>query len=124
LVAAAVDADWNENPRGMTEAQEEYERQRQADRALLDEASRQQILTLATDFPRLWQGPRTPQRERKRMARLSLEDVPVDKGEQLTAHLRFKGGATRTLALPLPQPAWATWQTKPTGVAAIDRLLQ
>src|SRR5262249_4908142 len=63
FVAEALEADWDDKPRGLTEAQEEYERQRQADRAVLDEASRQQILTLATDFPRLWQGPRTPQRE-------------------------------------------------------------
>jgi DNA invertase Pin-like site-specific DNA recombinase len=124
FVADALEADWNDKLRGLAEAQEEYERQRQADRAVLDEASRQQILTLATDFPRLWQDPRTPQRERKRMVRLLLEDVTVYKGEQLTAHLRFKGGATRTLLLPLPQPAWATWQTSPAVVAEIDRLLE
>jgi DNA invertase Pin-like site-specific DNA recombinase len=124
FVADALEADWNEKLRGLTEAQEEYERQRQADRAVLDESSRQQILALATDFPRLWQDPRTPQRERKRMVRLLLEDVTLYKGEHLTAHLRFKGGATRTVLLPLPRPAWASWQTSPDVVAEIDRLLE
>ena len=38
----------------------DYERQRQADRATLDDAQRQEILALATDFPALWQDPRTP----------------------------------------------------------------
>jgi DNA invertase Pin-like site-specific DNA recombinase len=124
FVADALEADWNDKLRGLSEAQEQYERQRQADHALLDEPSRQQILALATDFPKLWQDPRTSDRERKRMVRLLIEDVTLDKGEQLTAHVRFKGGATRTLLLPLPRPAWASWQTRPDVVAEIDRLLE
>lgn len=124
FVADALEADWNDKLRGLTEAQEEYERQCLADRAVLDEPSRQQILALATDFPKLWQDPRTPARERKRMVRLLIEDVTLRKGEQLTARIRFKGGANRTLCLPLPRPAWATWQTCPEVVAEIDRLLE
>ena len=85
--------------------------------------SRLQILALATDFAKLWQDPRTPERERKRMVRLLIEDVTLNKREQLTAQVRFKGGATRTLLLPLPRPAWATWQTSPEVVAEIDRML-
>jgi DNA invertase Pin-like site-specific DNA recombinase len=123
FVADALEADWNDKLRALTATQEDYERQRQADRAVLDEPSRQQILALAADFPRLWRDPRTPDRERKRMVRLLIEDVTLTKGEQLTAQVRFKGGATRTLVLPLPRPAWATWQTNPEVVAEIDHLL-
>ncbi len=123
FVADALEADWNDKLRAVTEAQEHYEQQRQADRAVLDEQSRRQLLALATDFPRLWQDPRTPQRERKRMVRLLVEDVTLSKGEQLTAQVRFKGGAARTLTLPLPRPAWALWQTEPHVIAEIDRLL-
>jgi hypothetical protein len=122
-VADALEADWNDKLRGLTEAQEQYERQHHADRAVLDEPSRRQIMALATDFPKLWQDLRTPERERKRMVRLLIEDVTLHKGEQLTAQVRFKGGATRTLLLPLPRPAWASWQTNPEVVAEIDRLL-
>ena len=123
LVADALEADWNERLRALTEAQEQYERQRQADRAVLDQESRSRILALTTDFPSLWKGPKTPERERKRMARLLIEDVTLIKGEQVTVQVRFKGGAARTLSLPLPQPAWATWQTSPEVVAEVDRLL-
>jgi DNA invertase Pin-like site-specific DNA recombinase len=124
LVADALEADWNQRLRALTEAQEQYERQRQADRAVLDQESRGRILALTTDFPKLWKDPMTPERERKRMARLLIEDVTLIKGEQITVHVRFKGGAARTLSLPLPQPAWATWQTSPEVVAAVDRLLE
>jgi arylsulfatase A len=56
------------------------------------------------------------------MARLLIEDVTLIKGEQVTVQVRFKGGAAWTLRLPLPQPAWATWQTSPEVVAEVDRL--
>ena len=77
LVADALEADWNERLRALTEAQEQYERQRQADRAVLDQESRSRILALTTDFPKLWNDPKTPDRERKRMARLLIEDVTL-----------------------------------------------
>jgi DNA invertase Pin-like site-specific DNA recombinase len=123
FVADALEADWNERLRILTQAQESYERQCQADRTILDEHSRAQVLSLANDFPKLWQDPNTPVRERKRMVRLLIEDVTLLKGKSITAHIRFKGGATRSLTLPAPLPVWATWQTAPELVARIDRLL-
>jgi len=123
LVADTLEANWNERLRALTEAQEQYERQRQADRAVLDQESRSRILALAADFPKLWKDPKTPDRERKRMARLLIEDVTLIKGEQLTIQVRFKGGAVRTLISPLPQPSWMIWQTNREVIAEVDRLL-
>ncbi len=123
LVADVLEAEWNGKLRALNEAREEYERQRQADRRVLDERQRAEILSLATDFPRLWRSPETPDRERKRMARLLLEDVTLLKEDRITAHVRFKGGATRTLSLPIPPPAWLVRQTPPAAVQEIDRLL-
>ena len=44
LVADALEADWNNKLRALTDAQEQYERQRQADRAVLDKESQSRIL--------------------------------------------------------------------------------
>jgi hypothetical protein len=52
-------------------------------------------------------------RERKRLARLLLEDVTLLKTDHVTAHVRFKGGATRTLRLPLPVPIGPLGKTDP-----------
>jgi DNA invertase Pin-like site-specific DNA recombinase len=123
LVADELEAEWNRRLRTLTDAQEEYERQRQADRAALDDEQRRRIVALATDFPRLWQAPGTADRERKRMVRLLLEDVTLSKGTPITVHVRFRGGATRTLELPPPLPAWALRKTSPEVVAEVDRLL-
>ncbi len=123
LVADALEADWNDKLRGLTEAQEQYEQQRQADRAVLDDESKAQILSLATDFPKLWRDPKTPDRERKRMVRLMIEDVTLIRTEQITAHVRFRGGTTRTLTLPLPLGWGEARKTSPQVLAAIDQLL-
>jgi len=123
LVADSLEGEWNEKLRQLTEAREEYERLRQQDRAILDEEQRGKILALATDFPRLWRDPKTPDRERKRMVRLLLEDVTLAKGNDITIHVRFKGGATRTLHAALPLTAWQKRKTSPAVIAEIDRLL-
>jgi hypothetical protein len=70
LVADTLKAEWNHALRALADAKERYEKQRQSDRAGL--TNEQRAVVLATDFPRLWNDPYTPQRERKRMARLLI----------------------------------------------------
>ncbi len=123
LVADVLEADWNARLRAQREAEEEYKRQREADQVSLDEQQRKRIAALATDVPRLWNDPKVPDRERKRIVRLLLEDVTLVKGQELTAHVRFRGGATRTLLLPLPLPVWALRKTNPKIISEVDRLL-
>jgi hypothetical protein len=123
FVADSLEADWNHKLRALGEAQQEYQRQRQLDRGLCSEEERAQIFALATDFPRLWRDPKTPHRERKRMVRLLLEDVTLTRHHEITLQIRFKGGATKTLRLPLPLNAWKQRTTNPEVVAEIDRLL-
>lgn len=74
LVADALEAEWNSKLRALNDAQQEYERLCQTDHQTMDGAQRARIAALARDFPRLWQDPKTPDRERKRMVRLLLED--------------------------------------------------
>jgi hypothetical protein len=106
LVADSLEAEWNSKLRSLQEAQQECERQRQQDREMLNDQQRAAIRALATDFPRLWRNPSTPDRERKRMLRLLVEDVTLKRGENITMHIRFKGGAAKSLTLPLPLTAW------------------
>jgi DNA invertase Pin-like site-specific DNA recombinase len=123
LVADALEAEWNARLRELADAQALYEHQRARAQQVLDAEQRAAILQLAIDVPRLWRDPRTPDRERKRLARLLLEDVTLLKTDQLTAHVRFRGGATRTLSIPLPLRAGPLRKTDPTTVAEIDELL-
>ncbi len=45
-------------------------------------------------------------------------------GQEITVHIRFKGGATQTLRLPRPKSAWQLRQTDAAVIEAIDRLLE
>jgi hypothetical protein len=113
LVAEELEAEWNRRLRALREAEEEYERQRERDRMLIDREKREQILSLTRDFPALWRNPKTPHRERKRMAALLLEDVTLIKNGALRVNVRFKGGATRSLTLQRPLSAcerWTAWR--------------
>jgi hypothetical protein len=123
LVADTLEADWNHKLRALTESQHEYERRREQDRKLFNEEQRAAILSIATDFPRLWRDPNTPDRERKRMIRLLIEDVTLIREKEITVHVRFRGGAVRTLRLPIPLSAWKARTTSSEVVAEVDRLL-
>ena len=123
LVADVLEAEWNESLRAVQRAREEYERQRREDRVLVDEEARSRVMALAADFPRLWKDPKTSHRDRKRMVRLLIEDVTLIRKDRITVQVRFKGGVTRTLTLPLPKTAAELRRTPPETVAEIDRLL-
>jgi hypothetical protein len=123
LVADSLEAEWNNKLRALAAAQEDYERQR-GETVLFDEEQREQVLALATNFPRLWHDPATPQRERKRMVRLLIEDVTLLRTDAVVAHVRFRGGAVHTIQLPLPVTAAQLRKTGADVIGEIDRLLE
>lgn len=122
LVAANLEADWNDALRALSQAQDDYERQT-AKAQPLGEHDKARIAALASDFPALWTDPRTPHRERKRMVRLLIDDVTLRRGEQITAAVRLKGGQTTSLTLDLPLAAPDARRTPAHILAEVDRLL-
>jgi DNA invertase Pin-like site-specific DNA recombinase len=124
LVADTLEADWNLKLRELADAQDDYERARDAAAAPLAEEHQARIRALATDLPSLWADPGTPMRERKRLIRLLVTDVTLIKGDQhITAHVRLPGGATRTLEVPRPLTAWEAHTTPEATITLIDELL-
>lgn len=123
LVADELEAEWNAKLRELEQAQQTYEQQRKSDLAAVTPEQRARVLALATDFPKLWHSSQTSDRERKRMLRLLIEDVTLIKGNDLTVHVRFRGGTTQTLHLPKPLPAWELRRTPAQIVSTIDQLL-
>jgi DNA invertase Pin-like site-specific DNA recombinase len=123
LVADVLEAEWNGKLRALATAREAAEQQRQDDQRRLSTAERTAMLGLPRDFAQIWRDPRTPDRERKRIVRLLIEDVTVQKGAQIIAQIRFKGGATRTVTIPLPPPFAQSRLTPAATLAEIDCLL-
>lgn len=123
LVADTLEAEWNEKLRNLQQAKDYYEKHRQLDSAKLKKEQQKEILNLARDFPKLWKNPKTPPREKKRMIRFLIEDVTMIKGDEITLHVRFKGGAKKTLKIPLPPKGWQHALTDPEIVKLVDDLL-
>jgi len=123
LVADSLEADWNQALRAVQTANDEYEKATSEAAVALTDEAKSRIQSLASDFPALWSDSGTPQRERKRMIRLLIEDVTLAKTDRIHAHVRFRGGQTTSLTLPIPPTSWQLRQTHPDTLAALDRLL-
>ena len=123
LVADSLEAEWNDKLRALASAQHEYEQQRKTDRLAADASQRARVLSLTTDFPAVWGDPNTKARERKRMLGLLIEDVTLIKQRQITAAVRFRGGATTTLTLARPLTAQQLRATHDDVRRQIDALL-
>jgi len=123
LVADSLEAEWNNKLHTLAEAQAQYEQQTHKQRLLIDSQTREQLLSLAADFPKTWNDPSVEPRERKRILRLLIEDVTLINGEKIQVHVRLRGGATRSLSVTRPLPIAQIRKTKPEVVAEIDKLL-
>ena len=126
LVADTLEREWNEKLRALAETREERERARQQDHVVLDEAVRQRLVAMTTDFRKLWDDPDTANRERKRLLAYIIEDATLIKipAEGITKiHVRFKGGRTETLTTRNPKSSAQQIKTQPEVVQLVDQLL-
>ena len=123
LVADTLEAEWNSNLKELEDTLIEHERITGQEQFRLSEQKRQELVRLASDFPGLWNDPAISNKERKRIVRLIIEDATITRGEDIQVAIRFRGGATETVHLPPPQPAWAARKTDKASIARIDHLL-
>jgi DNA invertase Pin-like site-specific DNA recombinase len=126
LVADTLEREWNEKLRALAETRDERERARQQDHLVLDEAVRQRLVAMTTDFRTLWDDPVTANRERKRLLAYVIEDATLLKipAEGITKiHVRFKGGRTETLTTRNPKSSAQQIKTRPEVVHLVDQLL-
>jgi DNA invertase Pin-like site-specific DNA recombinase len=126
LVADTLEADWNEKLRALAKARDECERARREDQIVIDDALRERLITMTTDFRQFWSNPSTPNRERKRMLAYVIEDatlLKVPRDGTTKIHVRFKGGQTATLTTVNPLASWKKVKTTPEIVQLVDQLL-
>lgn len=120
LVASVLEADGNARVQELAPVQEEAERQTEAEQRKRSALEPQAIADLVNHVPRVWHDPRTSDRDRKRMVRWLLEDGTLVHDEVITAPVRFRGGATQTLTVPISQGR----RSAPERIALIDHFLE
>jgi excisionase family DNA binding protein len=105
LVASTLERRWNDALVYLDEVKKQVaEFQGQEPRVATPE-QKAKVLALAQDLPRLWHAPSTQARDRKRMLRLLIKDITVEKPlqqKQLLVHIRWQGGACTNLSVQLP----------------------
>jgi hypothetical protein len=124
LVAAVLEAEWNTKLRELEEARAIEAQYNQSDQHRVSEEERTEMTEDPDRFRRFWNDPKTTVRQRKRAVHLVIEDVTVHKTDQIVAHIRFKGGATQTIAVALPPPFAQSRLTVLETLAAIVHFLE
>ena len=125
LVAAALEADWNERLRVLEEACREREARAAARDNELSAREAERIRDLTGDFEQVWNASETGNTDRKRLLGHLIEDATLTRdGYEVTIELRMRGGRSLALeTLHLPRPIAQIRKTLPETVAALDQLL-
>jgi DNA invertase Pin-like site-specific DNA recombinase len=107
LVAATLEQRWNQALQELQQLKDDYQKHRQQQGIELGAQQRAELLALAQDLPRLWQAQTTSAKDRKRMLRLLIKDVTIEKRplqRKALLHIRWQGGAIEDLVVELPLP--------------------
>ena len=107
LVAATLERRWNEALLSLGELKKQYADFEQQKARVATPEQKAKVMALAEDLPRLWHAPTTQARDRKRMLRLLIKDITVEKRlepKQAILHIRWQGGACSDVNVDLPRP--------------------
>ena len=98
LVAATLEADWNERLANLEQACREREAHTTARDAAFSDQQVLRIQQLTQDFERVWNASDTKNTDRKRLLGLLIEDVTLTRdGYEVLIELCMRGGKTLTL---------------------------
>ena len=121
LVARSLERRWEEKLRELAEVERELACQMNEPTL----PSRDQLESLAADFPRLWAAPTTSDKERKRLLRTLIGDVTLfsePHSMQLRIGIRWRSGVCEELMVRRPHPAPQARRTPQAAVELARRL--
>ncbi|MHB8564617.1 MAG: recombinase family protein [Acidiferrobacteraceae bacterium] len=107
LVASTLERRWNDALLSVEDLKKQYADLEQQKARVATPEQKAKVLALAQDLPRLWQAPTTQARDRKRMLRLLIKDITVEKqhgARHAILHIRWQGGACGDVNVDLPRP--------------------
>ncbi|MGH9162762.1 MAG: hypothetical protein ACRD2X_22570 [Vicinamibacteraceae bacterium] len=108
LVASTLEERWNDALVELEQLKTQHAALRQQHARPISAEQRAQVLALAQDFPRLWNAPTTQAKDKKRMLRLLVKDITVERcaeRKRLVLHVRWEGGACEGIHIQLPPSA-------------------
>jgi DNA invertase Pin-like site-specific DNA recombinase len=125
LVAATIERRWNEALLRLDAIKTEAAGFESQKARVLTPGQKTAVLALARDLPRLWRAPTTQAKDRKRMLRLLVRDITVEKlpaTRQVVLHIRWQGGACSDVTINLPKPFAEVLRYPPAIVEQVREL--
>lgn len=105
LVAANLEVQWEKALVNLEKIRKEYEENLQQEKVELSSEQKNKLFSLAKDLPKLWQASTTKSKDRKKILRLLIKDITIQKtpgSKQITLQVRWMGGACENLEVALP----------------------
>ena len=90
LVADNLERHWNEALQRLAAAEEAYAGADKTRTPPVTPDMKERVAALVADLPRVWNDPRTPARDRKRMLRLLIEDVTLLRDDVVRVSIRWR----------------------------------
>ena len=107
LVASSLERRWNQALANLDALKAEAAKYQRQQARVVSPEQKAKVIELARDLPRLWRAPTTQSKDRKRMLRLLIRDITVQRvpeSRQVILHVRWQGGACSDTAVTLPLP--------------------
>jgi hypothetical protein len=127
LVAATLEQRWEHALQELEELRQQHRQYQEKQTPPLSPEQQAQVRLLAGDLPQLWQAATTTAKDRKRILRLLLKDITLEKRpatHQAILHLRWEGGVTEDLVVELPLKAADRWRYPEALVSKVRQLAQ
>ena len=108
LVAGTLERRWNDAMLRLEAIRTEAAQFESQKARVATSEQKAQVLALARKLPLLWRAPTTSAKDRKRMLRLLIRDITVEKlsaTRQAVLHIRWQGSACTDITVDLPKPA-------------------
>lgn len=108
LVASTLEKRWNDALVGLEELRAQLAEFQSREALTVTAEQRAEVLALAEDFPRLWNAPSTKAKDKKRLLRLLVKDITVERIAErkiVVLHVRWQGGAVEDIEVTLPPKA-------------------
>jgi DNA invertase Pin-like site-specific DNA recombinase len=107
LVASSLERRWNEALEQLDAVKADATTFQNQKARVVTPEQKAKVLALARDLPRVWRATTTQPKDRKRMLRLLIRDITVEKPantRQVVLHVRWQGGACTDTTVELPLP--------------------
>jgi hypothetical protein len=113
LVAATLEQRWEHALQELEGLRQQHRQYQEKQTPPWSPEQQTQVRLLANDLPQLWHSATTTAKDRKRILRVLLKDITLEKQpatHQAILHLRWQGGATEDLVVQLPLSAADRWR--------------